>query len=123
MVGLLFDTCILIDYLRGIEAARVEIDACKQPSISIISRIEMLAGAPDEAMKPTRAFLARFNVLPLDEKTAERAALVRRERRLKLPDAVILATALGKNMTLVTRDEKAFGAGSEAVKVPYRVGG
>lgn len=122
MVGALFDTCILIDYLRGIDAARIEIEACGQPAISIVSRIEVLAGAPDGAEAATRAFLSRFELLPLDEPTADRAALIRREQRLKLPDAVILATALSRGLTLVTRDEKAFGGPGAYVRVPYRLG-
>ena len=122
MVGFLFDTCILVDYLRGIEAARIEIDACEEhPAISIVSRIELLVGAPGSVQKPTQALLARFAVLPLDDVTADRAVLIRRERRLKLPDAIILATAVSRNMTLVTRDEKAFGKQGPGIRIPYRI--
>jgi predicted nucleic acid-binding protein len=65
--------------------------------------------------------LARFVVLPLDDAAANHAVLIRRERRLKLPDAIILATAVSRNMTLVTRDEKAFGKHNANVRIPYRI--
>jgi predicted nucleic acid-binding protein len=122
MVGFLFDTCILVDYLRGIEAARVEIDACEErPAISIVGRIELLAGAPETSEKATQALLGRFTVLPLDDATADRAVLIRREKRLKLPDAVILASAQTSGRLLVTRDEKAFDTHSPDIRIPYRI--
>ncbi len=122
MVAFLFDTCILVDYLRGIEAARIEIDgSAERPAISIVSRIELLVGAPGSAEKSTHALLARFAVLPLDHATADSAVLIRREQRLKLPDAIILATAKSRNMTLLTRDEKAFGSKGLGVRIPYRL--
>jgi predicted nucleic acid-binding protein len=122
MVASLFDTCILVDYLRGIGAARVEIEACEErPAISIVSRIELLVGAPASAEEPTQALLARFAVLPLDDATADRTILIRREQRLKLPDAIILATASTHDMTLVTRDEKAFGPERTGIRIPYRL--
>jgi predicted nucleic acid-binding protein len=122
MVAVLFDTCILVDYLQGVDAARIEIDACNErPAISIVSRIELLVGAPGTAERSTQAFLARFAVLPLDDETADHAIRIRRERRLKLQDAIILATAVARNLTLITRDEKAFGDGGETVRIPYRL--
>jgi predicted nucleic acid-binding protein len=122
MVAVLFDTCILVDFLRGIDAARVTIDACdERPAISIVSRIELLAGAPAHAEKPTLALLARFAVLPLDEATAERTVMIRRLKRLKLPDAIILATAETHGRLLITRDERGFDSQSPSVRIPYRL--
>jgi predicted nucleic acid-binding protein len=121
VVGVLFDTCILVDRLRGVDAARIEIDACETPAISIVTRIEILAGGPAVAEAATRRLLAQFTTIPLDDEIAERTAGIRRETRLKLPDAVILATALGRGLTLVTRDEKAFGLEHPGVRIPYRL--
>jgi predicted nucleic acid-binding protein len=105
VVGVLFDTCILVDRLRGVDAARIEI----------------LAGGPARAEPATRRFLAQFTTIPLDDDIAECTVAIRRETRLKPPDALILATALGRRMMLVTRDEKAFGPERPGVRMPYRV--
>ena len=41
----LFDTCILIDYLRGVPQARTECDRHADRAISIITWMEVFAGA------------------------------------------------------------------------------
>ena len=46
---LFFDTNILIDYLNGIEPAQSEIERSGERHISIITWMEMLAGAHDDA--------------------------------------------------------------------------
>jgi predicted nucleic acid-binding protein len=49
-----------------------------------------------------------------------RAAALRRERpRLKLPDAIILATAQTRGRVLVTRNTKDFPAEMPGIRVPY----
>ncbi len=40
-----------------------------------------------------RAFLSNFQYLEMTREVAERAAVIRRQKRLKMPDAIILATA------------------------------
>ena len=115
----LLDTNILIDELRGIPQARIAIDACTSPAISIISWIEVMAGtdASDEAA--TRAYLSAFPSIPLTPEIAERAAAIRRNSRLKLPDAIILATAQIEGPLLISRNTKDFPAGQVGVHVPY----
>ncbi len=97
------------------------IDGCEHPAISIVTRIEILAGGPIEAEALTRRLLARFETIALDDEIAERTAAIRRERRLKLPDAVILATAQARSLVLVMRDDKAFGPERPGVQFPYRL--
>ncbi len=121
MVGVLFDTCILIDYLRGVSGAQAEVDGADDAAISIVSWMEVLAGAPEGTGDPTRVFLERFTLIPLDARIADAAVAIRRECRLKLPDAIILATADAGRRILVTRDEKAFGPASASVRMPYRL--
>jgi predicted nucleic acid-binding protein len=41
--------------------------------------------------------------------------------RIKLPDAIILATARVSNRQLVTRNIKDFPAGTAGVRAPYRI--
>ncbi len=78
------------------------------------------AATPDEDVL-LKAFLANFQSLPITGALAERAALNRRQKRLKMPDAIILATAEVSGRTLVTRDGKAFPAGTRGVRVPYKL--
>jgi predicted nucleic acid-binding protein len=46
---------------------------------------------------------------------------LRRDHRLKLPDAIIWASAQVHAMLLVTRDTKGFPAGDPGVPMPYRL--
>jgi hypothetical protein len=123
MVGrsALFDTNILIDYLCGVAKARVELDRARDRAISIVTWMEVMAGATPADEAETRAFLTAFQILPVTQEVAEQAVLLRRERRLKLPDAIILATAKTANRILVTRNSRDFPASDPAVRVPYRL--
>ncbi len=118
----LFDTNILIDHLNGVGQATRELKRSADPAISVITWIEVLTGAAtpqEEAV--LRAFLANFACLPVTPAVAERAAANRRQRKIKLPDAIILATAETAGRQLVTRNVKDFPAGTAGVRVPYRV--
>jgi predicted nucleic acid-binding protein len=121
-VSELFDTNILIDHLNGIRKAAREIKGSSDPAISIITWIEVMTGATssgDEAV--LRSFLANFQCLPVTSAVAERAAENRRVKRIKLPDAIILATAETANRQLVTRNVRDFPKGMGGVRVPYQV--
>lgn len=61
-----------------------------------------------------------MRVVPIDGLIVEAAAQIRRETRLKLPDAVILATARVLDLPLVTRNTKDF-EGRDGVVIPYRL--
>ena len=118
----LFDTNILIDHLNGIAKATKEIRASGRAAISIITWIEVLTGAvTTEEEVLLKSFLTNFESLPLTDAVAERAALNRREKRLKMPDAIILATAELSGRELVTRNVKDFPAVMRGVRVPYKV--
>ena len=60
-------------------------------------------------------------VLELDQTVALQAVSLRRDHRLKLPDAIIWAPAQVHAMLLVTRDAKGFPADDPGVRIPYRV--
>jgi predicted nucleic acid-binding protein len=79
-----------------------------------------LAGARNTAEETQlRELLRRFTTLPVTLEIADEAALIRRERRLKLPDAIILATARVHGLVLVTRNTRDFPADDPMVRVPY----
>ncbi len=117
----LFDTNILIDSVRGVDAATELLERYADGTISIMTWMEVLAGAPPTLEQPTRTFLSRFTILQIDEAIAEEAVLLRRARRLKLPDAIIWASARMTGRTLVTRDIKDFPADDPGVQIPYRL--
>lgn len=119
MVKALFDTNILIDYLNAVPQARDELGRYEAIGISVISWMEVLVGAPPEVEGPTRAFLAGFRIIELDGEIAERAASLRRKHGIKLPDAIIWATADVHSLLLVTRNTKDFGGDTPGVRVPY----
>jgi len=117
----LFDTNILIDYLNGVQQARTEMKRYDRWAISIITWIEVIAGATDEDEEETRSVLADFACIPVTMPVAERAAQIRRTERLKLPDATILATAEIGGHTLVTRNTRDFNPRDPRVRIPYRL--
>lgn len=121
MVGALFDTNILIDHLKGVDEARAEIASYDRKAISIISWMEVLVGTRSDLVEPTRRFLRSFEVIGLDDEIAARAIELRRAGRLKLPDAVIWATAQITQCLLVTRNTKDFPAGDPGIREPYRL--
>jgi len=121
MVAALFDTNILIDYLRGVSAARDELERYSDKSISIITWMEVMAGVPESAEPATRAFLKGFNVIQLDAEIAAHAVKIRQTHRVKLPDAVIWATAEIEKLLLVTRNTKDFPENWPGVRMPYKL--
>jgi len=117
----LYDTNILIDYLNGIKASRTELAGATDPAISTITWIEVMAGVSPPIEDTVRRFLASFRQLAVTPEVAELAVAIRRALKIKLPDAIILATAQVDGRTLVTRNTRDFGAGTAGVRVPYRV--
>ncbi len=117
---MIVDSCILIDFLNHVEAAREFVRAKPNLSASIVSRIEVLAGVHDPELRSLAETL--FEMVEWHSLTipiADRAALIRRERKLKLPDAVIRATAELHGLQIVTRNTRDFPADDPRVLVPY----
>jgi len=115
----LFDTNILIDYLNGIRAAKDEIARFEQPLIRLITWMEVLAGTGADEESKVRAFLRRFGCRGIAGAVAERTVVLRKTRRIKLPDAIIRATALNEIALLVTRNTTDFPAEEPGIRVPY----
>jgi predicted nucleic acid-binding protein len=117
-----FDSNIVIDYLNGIQQARMELAQYKTAYISPITWIEAQVKAPEGMQEATRAVVDKyFQRLELDEKTLSQGLLIRRELRLKLPDALILASARVNGWLLVSRNTKDFPATMLGVRVPYEL--
>ena len=116
------DSDVLIDYLQGLDNAKVEIDRYTKREISIISWMEIMAGAdtPDEE-KECRAFLSTFTSHQLSVEIAGEAVRLRKRFRVRLPDAIVWATARVNDCLLVTRNTKDFSVDEPGVRAPYRV--
>jgi len=121
MVKALFDTNILIDYLNAVPKARTELQRYTEKAVSIISWMEVMVGATSDVEVATRSFLSSFDVIALDGEIAERTVNLRRKHHIKLPDAIILATAQKHAMLLVTRNTKDFSADDPGVRMPYKL--
>jgi predicted nucleic acid-binding protein len=117
----LFDTNILIDYLIGHNEARLIIEQYENPQISIITKMEVLVGTTEDNEEIIREFLDNFTVIPLNEEIAEIAIEIRKNNKIKLPDAIIWATAKYNNSLLITRNTKDFSMHSSDIKIPYNI--
>jgi predicted nucleic acid-binding protein len=121
MVSALFDTNILIDYLNGIEQAKAELDRYSNKAISIITWMEVMVGSTPETDAIVRGFLSTFVHLPVDEKVSNVAVTLRKKYKIKLPDAIVWATAQANGHILVTRNIKDFSPDEPGVRIPYSV--
>lgn len=102
MSKLLLDTDVLIDHLRGHRQLVAE-DA----AISVVTRAELSAG--DERQEPAiRALLGDYDEVDIDRRIAQRAGRVKRQTGLKIADALIAATALERELPLMTRNRRHF---------------
>lgn len=117
----LFDSNILIDLLNDLEPAIKEVERHKTRAISIVTWIEVLVGVPPEFQSPVREFLGNFKLIPLTDQIAEQAVLERRSRRLKLPDSILIATAIVRGGVLITRNTRDFPRNEKHVRIPYRL--
>jgi predicted nucleic acid-binding protein len=115
------DTNILIDLLKGREEANTEVGRYAGLAISRISWIEVLIGATSaEDQDRIESLLNFFEVIELDEVIARAAIWLRRQHhRLRLPDAVIWATARVRNYLFVARDARDFPVDDPGIRVPY----
>ena len=115
----LLDTNILIDYLNGVNAARLEIQHYATPLISPITWMEVKVGSKTEQEDIIRRFLAGFGQIDIDQDIAELAVTIRREYKIRLPDAIIWATAKREDALLVSRNHKDYPADDPGIRIPY----
>jgi len=111
------DTDVLIDYLSGAEpgASRVS-QAIERGALhtTAITRFELLSGARTARTEAgIRKLLDVISTVPLDEHSADRAALVRRSLEksgtsIGMADSLIAGIVLVHNATLLTRNLKHF---------------
>lgn len=130
----LIDTNILIDFFEGVPEAATELDYYSDLAISSITYMEFVIGlrkhlasgviTPDELSASVLA-VKELKIIQIDESISERAIEVRSNslmgagQRIKLPDAIIFATAAIHGRYMVTRDVAGF-VGTN-VRQPYQI--
>jgi predicted nucleic acid-binding protein len=120
LVEAVFDTNILIDFLTGRDEAQQEFDRYTRRGISIVTWMELQIGSRTEAEADViDLFLREFRVIEITRQVARRATEIRRRTRVRLPDAIIWATAQMESAPLVTRNTKDFPANDPHVRIPY----
>lgn len=112
----LLDSGILIRHLRGKPEAVNLLRALgrqERLAISAVTRLELHAGLVESERFRTQKLVSRLVTFAIDAETADRAGdWIRQSRQqgkmLSVPDAIIAATALLQNLTLVTLNPKDF---------------
>jgi predicted nucleic acid-binding protein len=107
------DTNAIIDYLgnkispAGMEFMSEVINT--NPQVSVITKIEILGfNAPEEYYRLLAHFMDDVMILDLTGKIVETCIDIRKTHHIKLPDAIIAATALVYNFVLITRNVPDF---------------
>jgi len=117
-----FDTNILIDLFNNrVEAAEAIESTASHRAVSLITWMEVMVGACRHGHEAkTTAVMGAFEIIDLSRDIAERSVLLRIKHGMKLPDAIILATAQSRNCSLISRNTKDF-AGIPGVVSPYQL--
>jgi len=109
--GYLVDSNTVIDLLMlRIPDSGIKLLYSVKPAISIITRIELFCKADIEAIELDRLyqFVPKAIIYQITEEIALATIDIRIKYKIKLPDAIIAATALNQDLTLVTRNAKDF---------------
>ena len=112
-INFLIDTNILVYIIQGNPHVRyfAQEDTLV---ISCVSEMEMLGKfqISDTEKKIVTQMLSFCNIIEISPKIKQSAIEIRQKYRIKLPDALIAATAIQQSLTLVTSD-KGFNKISE----------
>ena len=101
----LLDTNVVLYFLGGRLTNPLPLG---QYLVSVITEIELLSYpslSSDEEIQ-IRDFLSKITVVEIDGSIKELAIALRKQYRLRLPDAIIAATAQSLNATLFTNDAR-----------------
>ncbi len=111
--GYLIDTNIIVDYLNGNLPNPAKLFLRKvvndTPKLSVISKIEILSfKTEEESYRLIYSFVESSLVHELSKEVTSAAIQIRLQKRIKIADAIIAATALVFDFTLLTRNTEDF---------------
>jgi predicted nucleic acid-binding protein len=114
MESCLIDTNAVSDYfsaslpLNGMQFLDTVIDAV--PKLSVITQIELLCWNTNiTTEQQVKSFIADSIILDISPDVIDQCVMLRKDKKIKTPDAIIAATALALGYTLITANEKDFG--------------
>ena len=122
----LIDSDVLIDYLRGLSAARNYFRSVDAAAFSAVSVTELISGARnDEEEAAMNELFGTAHVVGVDENIAPEAGRLRRQffrsHNVEIADALIAATSILYRLQLVTLKRRHYPMLTDAL-VPYRKG-
>ena len=109
----LLDSNTVIDYLKNVlpqvSMQKLHNIVNIQPNISVITQIELLGfNAPEQEQYITGTFVNGCFIYGLNNATVQQTIALRKQYHIKLPDAIIAATALVNGLKLLTRNINDF---------------
>ncbi len=107
----LIDSNVVIDFCNGkLPAAAKNLLFSIRPEISIITNIELFAtkNISQQEFELLEKFVSISIVYPIDVSLVNACIEIRQNYSIKLPDAIIAATALTHGLILMTRNTKDF---------------
>jgi len=110
----LIDTCAVIKYLnkdfppKGISFLDTIVD--EESILSFISEIELQVWNPTDPNNLTICFqfITESNIIRVEDAIIKKTIDIRKNQKLKVPDAIIAATAMVNDFTLVSVNDKDF---------------
>ena len=109
----LIDTNVISYYFsgslpeRGMQFIDSVVDTV--PHLSVISQIELLCWKTDsDNEQKIKGFIGDSVILDITQDIILYCVSIRRNKKIKTPDAIIAATALSHGYTLITNNEKDF---------------
>jgi predicted nucleic acid-binding protein len=124
----LIDTNSVIDFLgnkfpaSGMDFIRMVVDEI--PIVSVITKIEVLGFNTTDANQTLLVnFMNDATILELTNNVVGICIKLRKNYRIKLPDAIIAATAIAYDLVLITRNISDFNKIKEVKTInPYSLG-
>ena len=111
----IWDTNAVIYMLQGLQTEKVNVILANlinahKVNISDITEIELLSwrNPTKEGWEALNRFIDNSEVLGLSKEVKHKTAEIRRTTRVKVPDAIIAATAIVNGLYLITRNTKDF---------------
>ncbi len=115
MAIILIDTCVLIEYFKENPEAANKINSygVRNFVLNSIILMELISGARDKVeLNSIKRRLNKFRILPINQAVMDDASILLEEYNLshglKIPDAIIAATARFHGISFYTFNEKDF---------------